>query len=94
VPIIAKITSAAAGEIVTDINALALPRPIMAAAKPTEVRPTVYVIPREQLAVLQRAGIEPGMAIGEIDRRLQQAGIGISDRIAAKSCMRSMGLLR
>jgi hypothetical protein len=96
-PIIAKITSSAAGKIVTDINARSLPTPIRAAAKPATGR--VYQVPREQLVLLQRAGITPPanagelLSVADIDHKLSSAGLTVAQRFEVKNALRNLGLL-
>jgi hypothetical protein len=101
-PIIKRITSSVGGEIVTDINALALPRPMHATGKPAAAKPTtgrVVFVPKQALGLLQRAGLRPPeregqlMDPGMVDHACAAARLSVQERLELKGHLRNCGLL-
>jgi hypothetical protein len=91
-PVLARISAASIGGSVTSLGTAAPGRGIMAVAKPATGTPT-YIVPREQLVLLERAAIHPGDDSGTIDRKLQTSGLSITERLACKAVIARCGLI-
>jgi hypothetical protein len=94
-PIIAQITASIGGK-VTGIGTASPGRRIEAASPPRE---RVVFVPRQALALLQRASIRPPeregqlLDIGEVDRLLAASDLTTSEKLTTKTFLCRAGLV-